>query len=68
MDKILRIETQCNSRLKLKTLRTICITLIVLAVLVCFIVVMALNTITHYHEATVEVNSSSVNVELDLSR
>lgn len=68
MGKILRIATQRNSRLKLKALRTICITLIVLAVLVCFIVVMALNTITHYHEATVEVNSSSVNVELDLSR
>lgn len=68
MDKILGIATQCNSRLKLKALKTICVTLIVLVLLVSLVAVKGLNTIIDYNEANVKVNSSSVNVELDLNR
>lgn len=68
MDKILSVAMQCNSCLKLKALKTICITLIVIVLTASLVTVKVLNTIIRYKEATVKVNSSSVNVELDLNR
>lgn len=68
MDKILSVAMQCNTRLKLKALKTICLTIVILAVLVSLIAFGVLNTIASYNEANVTVNSSSVNVELDLNR
>ena len=68
MNKVLNIATQCNTRLKLKALQTICITLIVLTVLVGFVIAMALNTIANYREVSAKIDSSSVNVELDLNK
>ena len=68
MDKILNIAMQCNSRLKLKALLIICITVIIGMMLISFVAIATLNTVVSYHEADIKVNSSSVNVELDLDR
>ena len=68
MDKILSVALQCNSRLKLKALMTICSTIIVIVLIVSLVVVKLLNSVIDYNEANVKVNSSSVNVELDLNR
>lgn len=68
MNKILGVAMQCNSHLKLKALKTICITLIVIVVLVSLVAIKVLNTIDSYNEVNVKVSSSSVNVESDLNR
>ena len=68
MNKILGISMRCDSLLKLKALKAICITLIVVVVLVSLVVVKVLNTIDGYNEVNVKVSSSSVNVESDLNR
>lgn len=68
MNKILGAAMQCDSRLKLKALKTICITLIVIVVLVSLVAVKVLNTIDSYNEVNVKVSSSSVNVESNLNR
>lgn len=68
MDKILSVAMQCNSRLKLKALITTCVTLVVTVIIISLVGIKVLNTVIVYKEMTVKVNSSSVNVELDLNR
>ncbi len=68
MNKVLNIATQCNTRLKLKALKTICTTLIVLTMLVSFVIAITLNVIVDCSEASVKIHSGLIAIYLDLNR